>query len=134
MSLRWISQLWAWRQHVRLGDAVLVLALPVLIVWGARPLWREEPPQRVVVRANGQVIRQLTLPSTQRFAVAGPLGQTWIEVQGWAVRVLADPGPRQYCVLQGWLRRAGQVALCLPNRVSVELQGRAPTAYDSLSY
>jgi hypothetical protein len=36
-------------------------------------------------------------------------------------------------VRRGWLTQAGDVALCLPNQVSVEIRGRA-AAYDSLGY
>ena len=48
-------------------------------------------------------------------------------------RVVADPGPRQYCVRQGWLATAGAVAICAPNQVSLALAGRN-AEYDSLSY
>jgi len=34
-------------------------------------------------------------------------------------------------VRQGWLSRPGEVAVCAPNQVSVEIRGGA---YDSLSY
>lgn len=63
----------------------------------------------------------------------GPLGTTVITVEKRRVRVLADPGPRQYCVRQGWLSRPGEIAICAPNQVSVQVQGgREP--YDSLGY
>ena len=52
---------------------------------------------------------------------------------GGRARVVADPGPRQYCVRQGWLVRPGEIAICAPNRVSIQIAGRTK-AYDSLSY
>jgi hypothetical protein len=36
-------------------------------------------------------------------------------------------------VRQGWLKQAGEIAICLPNQVSLELTGSGKT-YDSLSY
>jgi hypothetical protein len=36
-------------------------------------------------------------------------------------------------VRQGWLTQAGEVAICLPNQVSLELIG-STKRYDSLSY
>jgi hypothetical protein len=50
--------------------------------------------------------------------------------------VLSDPGPRQYCVQQGWLTRANAVAICAPNHVTLQLGGRggASTGYDSINY
>ena len=73
-------------------------------------------------------------PGTPRIVeVPGPLGQTRIEIQPGRARVAADPGPRQYCVRQGWLASAGAVAICAPNQVSLALAGRN-AHYDSLSY
>ena len=61
------------------------------------------------------------------------LGVTIIEIQPGRARVASDPGPRQYCVRQGWLTQAGAVAICAPNQVSLSLTGRAAD-YDSLNY
>ena len=47
--------------------------------------------------------------------------------------VVSDPGLHQYCVHQGWLERAGEIAICAPNQVSVQILGGKET-YDSLSY
>ena len=63
----------------------------------------------------------------------GPAGVEGVEIEKRRVRVLSDPGPQQYCVRQSWLARVGEVALCAPNRVSVEILG-AQKSYDTLSY
>jgi hypothetical protein len=65
--------------------------------------------------------------------VSGPLGVTRIEVETGRARVAADPGPRQYCVRQGWLTRANAIAICAPNHVSLAVVGNDP-AYDTINY
>jgi heptaprenyl diphosphate synthase len=45
------------------------------------------------------------LRSKRQFEVSGPLGTTLIAVEPGRARVVSDPGPRQYCVRQGWLMR-----------------------------
>jgi hypothetical protein len=82
---------------------------------------------------GGEIVSELDLSRNRRIEVPGPLGITAIVVDKRRVRVASDPGPRQYCVRQGWLARAGEIAICAPNQVSVEIQGGRPT-YDSLSY
>jgi hypothetical protein len=47
--------------------------------------------------------------------------------------VASDPGPRQYCVRQGWLTRPNSIAICAPNQVSLMLVG-GQAGYDSLNY
>ena len=56
-----------------------------------------------------------------------------IEIQPGRARVAADPGPRQYCVKQGWLTRTNAIAICAPNHVSLFLSGRQ-AGYDTLNY
>lgn len=85
---------------------------------------------RVLIKQAGRTFAEASLRLNRIIAVPGPLGTTEVEIRDGRVRVKADPSPRQLCVNQGWLK-AGEAAICLPNRVSVEL-GKA--AYDSLNY
>ncbi|MCW5581288.1 MAG: NusG domain II-containing protein [Luteimonas sp.] len=89
--------------------------------------------EKAVVRRDGVVVAELPLTQARRIEVAGALGISVIEVQPGRARVAADPGPRQYCVRQGWLNRAGAVAICAPNQVSLSLTGRGAD-YDALNY
>jgi hypothetical protein len=87
----------------------------------------------VQIRAGSKVFTIQSLDQHRTIEVPGPLGITTIIIDHGRVRVASDPGPRQYCVRQGWLTQAGEVAMCLPNQVSVELLGsRKP--YDTLNY
>ena len=118
---------------LRPGDwLVLLLALAVCGV--LLPLaWRGGAAEKAVVKRDGEVVAEIGLNAARRFEVVGPLGITVIEVQPGRARVAADPGPRQYCVRQGWLTHANAIAICAPNHVSLALAGRG-RAYDSLSY
>lgn len=122
-----------WRGLLLPGD-VLVLVLGALgCIAAAAALMRSGVPEALVVRSGGRVYATVALDRPRRIEVPGPLGLTRIEVEPGRVRVASDPGPRQYCVRQGWLSRAGAVAICAPNEVSLELTGRG-SGYDSLNY
>jgi hypothetical protein len=123
----------AWLPLLRPGDW-LVAVLGALAVAASFPLlWRGGPAERAVVRLDGRVVAEYPLTAARRVEVPGPLGITVVEIQPGRARVLTDPGPRQYCVRQGWLTRANAVAICAPNHVSLGLVGGQP-GYDSLSY
>jgi len=122
-----------WRRLLRPGDVVVVLAGLALCVYAAMTLWQGGAPDGAVVRAGGKVVAELDLARAQVLDVPGPLGTTRVEVEPGRARIAADPGPRQYCVRQGWLSRAGAVAICAPNQVSLTLTGRGGD-YDSLNY
>lgn len=118
---------------VKPGDW-LVLALAVAATLASAPLMLGSgQPDKAVIRAGGVLYAELPLTARRRLAVPGPLGNTVIEIEPGRARVAADPGPRQYCVKQGWLTRANAIAICAPNQVSLALASGA-AAYDSISY
>ena len=124
--MRWLSLL-------RPGDW-LVVALAAAFCVAAFPLaWRGGVAEKAVVKRGGEVFAELDLARNRRIEVPGPLGITTVAVEKRRVRVVSDPGPRQYCVRQGWLERAGEIAICAPNEVSVQVVG-GKSVYDSLSY
>ena len=122
-----------WRALLRPGDIVVVAFGLVVCVHAVLSLWRGGAPDAAVVRAGGRVVAKVDLTRERLIEAPGPLGVTVIEIRPGRARVASDPGPRQYCVRQGWLTQAGAVAICAPNEVSLSLTGRA-VDYDSLNY
>lgn len=123
----------AWLSFIRPGDWLLIL-IATLVAGGSFPLlWQGGKGERVVIRLDGQVFLETSLSKSQEVLVPGSLGSTKIQIEPGRARVVADPGPRQYCVRQGWLSQAGEIAICAPNRVSLSIVGANPS-YDSLNY
>ena len=122
-----------WLALFKPGDWLLT-ALGAIICVVSFPLaWQGGFAEKAVIKLGGELFAELDLARDREIAVPGPLGITRIVVNQRRVRVVSDPGPHQYCVHQGWLAKAGEIAICAPNQVSVQVQGRKE-AYDSLSY
>jgi len=119
--------------YFRPGDWLTLALGAVLTSWLAANFWSSAAPQKVVIRAGGQLFAEARLDKPQRIRVPGPLGVSIVEIQAGRARVASDPSPRQLCVKHGWLSHAGDAALCLPNQLSVELAG-AVRRFDSLNY
>ena len=115
------------------GDWAVLAAGAVLVVWLFGALWGGGAANKVIIRAGGKLFAEASLNRNRIFTVPGPLGVSIVTIRDHRVRVARDPGPRQYCVKQGWLSRAGEAAICLPNQVTVTLAG-AKRLYDSLNY
>ncbi len=118
---------------LRPGDLIVLLAgfsgWAVLTI----TLWQSGPASQAQVRRDGVLVAAYSLNEDRTVSIEGVLGATVIRIESGRARVVSDPGPRQYCVRQGWLSRPGEVALCAPNHVSLSLSGGQP-AYESMAY
>jgi hypothetical protein len=125
--------------HIRLlhdlkpGDWLVLLAGSMAIVWLGARIWDADIADTAIIRSGGKVFLEAALSRDREIEVPGPLGSSIVTIEKGRARISSDPSPRQYCVRQGWLERSGEIALCLPNEVSVELTG-GKKRYDSLNY
>jgi hypothetical protein len=122
-----------WLALLRPGDWLTMALGLALASYAFLWSWMGGAPDGAEIRTGGAVFARLSLDRPQTVEVPGPLGTTRVEIQPGRARVASDPGPRQYCVRQGWLSRAGAVAICAPNQVTLALTG-GRADYDSLNY
>ena len=122
-----------WLAYLRPGDWLVIAAGAAVVGFTLPLLWQGGFAERAIIRQDGRIFAEIDLGSRREVMVPGPLGTTRVAIEPGRARVVADPGPRQYCVRQGWLARPGEIAICAPNHVSVQIAGRT-RAYDSLSY
>lgn len=118
---------------LRPGDVWVLLAGIAGWVTLTASLWQSGPAAQAQVRRDGVLVAAYALNEDRTVTVAGPIGTTIIRIESGRARVVSDPGPRQYCVRQGWLTRPGEMALCAPNHISLTLTGGQP-AYESMAY
>jgi hypothetical protein len=122
-----------WFQGLKWGDGLVLLAGIGIVLILFKTLWLTESASKVQIRAGNEIFTTQSLNQQRTLDIPGPLGTTVVIIDHGRARVASDPGPRQYCVKQGWLKQAGEVAMCLPNQVSVELLGNSKP-YDTLNY
>jgi len=121
------------QRYLRPGDWLTLLLGAGAIGLMIQTFWQGGQADTVIIRAGGKIFLEAPLARDREIEVPGPLGQTRVLIEKGRARVASDPSPRQYCVKQGWLAQAGEVAVCLPNQISVELSG-GTHRYDSLNY
>ena len=56
-----------------------------------------------------------------------------VEVSNGSIRVLEADCPDRLCVKSGWLRYKGDIAVCLPNKTMIKLEG-VNDSVDGISY
>jgi hypothetical protein len=121
------------KKLLRPGDVLILLV--GIAGWAVLTLslWQSGPAAQAQVRRDGVLVAAYPLNEDRTVSIVGPLGTTMIRIESGRARVVSDPGPRQYCVRQGWLSRPGEMALCAPNHISLTLTG-GRSAYESMAY
>jgi hypothetical protein len=116
-----------------LGDWLVIFVSTIAVIFMFQQFWRFEHASKLNIRQGDKIIGTYDLNQNRELHIHGPLGDSQIIISQGKVRFKQSPCNNQYCVHQGWLSRAGQVAICLPNQISLQLMGAKKT-YDSLNY
>jgi hypothetical protein len=119
---------------LRWGDVVAVLLVSAVVM--ASFLLAYAPTSgtlRLVVSQAGESPRYFPLDEDRNIEIAGPAGLTRIEIHQGRARCLHSPGSQGICERAGWLERHGDMAVSLPNRLVLQLQG-GDTPFDSMHF
>ena len=104
------------------GDWIVlgVLLAAALCALGGRALISSKAGEEVVIRVNGEVFEQLPLHEERVISVNG---HNTVTVSDGCVWVSEADCPDQICVQQGKAEKPGKTIVCLPNRMTVEIEG-----------
>jgi hypothetical protein len=87
----------------------------------------------LVVSQAGEAARYFPLDEDRKVEIAGPAGLTEVEIHRGRARCLRSPGSQGICERAGWLERDGDMAVSLPNRLVLQLQGSG-APFDSMHF
>ncbi len=112
---------------VKWGDGLIIALVLALALAIALPFYlRPTDALTCEIVQDGAVVQTIPLTTglDETVTVTGAVTNT-ISLTAEGVRVAASNCPDQVCVRSGLLTRAGQSAVCLPNRLVVRLTGGA---------
>jgi hypothetical protein len=84
----------------------------------------------VAVHQGGKVLQKVRLKEDKIIVL--PNGEMKIEVKESKVRVAWSDCPRQLCLNTGWIKTAGEVIVCVPNKVLIEIEATGFPALDAV--
>lgn len=126
----------SWLRSLRLrpGDFVITAAVLLLAAGVAAAFLTERPDTLCAeIYEDQTLIKRVPLTEeTHETVTIEDAAINRIEIEGQTVRFSESTCPDQVCVRTGTLTRAGQTAVCLPNRVIVRITGGAP-AVDAIA-
>jgi hypothetical protein len=115
------------------GDKILTGALLALI--GCLAVWLHSgaaPGGWVVVEVNAEPVSRVPLAIDRTLDVQGALGAARIEIRGGRVRFAQSPCKGKICVKAGFVQYAGRYIACVPNRVTVRIEGAQQQGLDAI--
>jgi hypothetical protein len=108
----------------------LLLAAFLFYLFAAR---RTEGGGYAEIRVNGRVDAVVALSEDGLYSPAG-LPAVRIAVRNGAVGFVASDCPDKICIHAGCVSMPGQAAVCLPNRVAVQVATRGEETLDATAY
>lgn len=117
---------------MRRGDRMMLRILLVILItggvlWGTRYFAAGPEAVTAEISRDGQLIQKLLLKK------GDPPKEFTVEFRGGFNRLMTEDGgiavvdadcPDRDCVKRGWLRRPGDSAVCLPNRLVIRISGK----------
>jgi hypothetical protein len=116
------------------GDKILVVLIFAFgIVSLAALKHLRQPGDSVIIEAKGQIVQRLDLNTSQEITVNGPIGKTIIKIDHGAAQVIHSDCPEKICVKTGKITHAGEIIVCVPNKVVVKIIGKQKNPFDVIT-
>lgn len=115
------------------ADGIVLALGTILVVSLYVILWTpSSDATAAVIAAPGQTTI-VKLGGEGELDIDGAIGTSTISWNQQGIRFLRSPCKAGHCVHTGWLSRAGQVAACLPNGITIELRNGG-SRYDGIAF
>jgi len=112
-------------RSLRAADLLLASAAGLVALgltgWASQAPADTAAPTRAVISVAGSQVLTIDLRQDGIYPLDLDEGHMVVEVLDGAVRVRASDCPDQICVLTGWIRNPGEMIVCVPFRVVVQI-------------
>lgn len=117
------------------GDIVIIASLLTLaaLIFALSLVTGGKEGARAVVSVNGKTEAVLPLGRDTEHIITTDGGSNTLRVENGKVFMHSADCPDKYCVEQGAVCETGEMIVCLPNRVTVTIEG-AEEQFDAVAY
>ena len=115
------------KKLIKRGDVVVIAALLVLsaVLFVVGLLSGREAAAYATVSVSGEQRARLPLDTDTTVEIEGYGGMSCtVEIADGRARIVMAECPDKVCVNDGWIDSAGEVIVCLPARVTVQLSAQ----------
>ena len=113
--------------------AIVISFIPLVVTSYYQSAATSSEALVAVVKINGKVADEFPLKKGGEHQEKAYYPQkrhyNIIEIDGERIRVKKDNSPDQIAVRTGWISQPGQVSVCLPHQLIIEIQGSSSHSY-----
>ncbi len=99
---------------------ILFLSTGVILFTRIGLDWKLPKIIEASVYHEGKLLKHLKLDKAQEIILLD--GKMLIEIKAGRIRVKESDCPRQICVNTGWIKTPGQIIVCVPNKILIEIK------------
>ncbi|HEL1980779.1 TPA: NusG domain II-containing protein [Streptococcus suis] len=112
--------------YILIGFTLILSFLPAIFTYTHLTTDANEAKTIAYVRINGEVVDQFELskdtPHQEKTYYPNDGQYNIIEVDGERIRVKEDNSPDQIAVMTSWISQPGQLSVCLPHNLLIEIK------------
>ncbi|MDW8750835.1 NusG domain II-containing protein [Streptococcus suis] len=112
--------------YILIGFTLILSFLPAIFTYTHLTSDADEAKTIAYVRINGEVVDQFELskdtPHQEKTYYPNEGQYNIIEVDGERIRVKEDNSPDQIAVMTSWISHPGQLSVCLPHNLLIEIK------------
>ena len=118
---------------IKIGDWFIIILFCALIIIITKLLWNLPQGEYLEIYKNNEILAVYSLNQKITKIINGEKGETKITIDNGKVRFSSAPCAKKYCIHQGWINKANQIIICIPNKISISILGGKKN-YDSINY
>ena len=118
---------------IKVGDWFIIILFCALIIIITKLLWNLPQGEYLEIYKNNEILAVYSLNQKITKIINGEKGETKITIDNGKVRFSSAPCAKKYCIHQGWINKANQIIICIPNKISISISGGKKN-YDSINY
>ncbi|HFU4109486.1 TPA: NusG domain II-containing protein [Streptococcus suis] len=112
--------------YILIGFTLVLSFLPAIFTYAHLTTDTNKAKTIAYVRINGEVVDQFELskdtPHQEKTYYPNEGQYNIIEVDGERIRVKEDNSPDQIAVMTSWISQPGQLSVCLPHNLLIEIK------------
>jgi len=92
-----------------------------------------QPGQIAVIKVENLQKFSKNLNRSEKFNTSGHMGEATIEIVNKAIRVVSSNCPQKLCVRQGNITHTGEIIVCVPNKLTISIEGKRKNKFDAIT-